>query len=123
VSVFEELLTRTPVNSTAAKVTQQSGVDSDELEEIEGLRIKAKHIQSRILGLPKGSRQRDQLCTEFGRISKRIGELRPVSKRAAKLQHESLPNYIIEVVKEEVTRPEFERYVRIAKQRMEDSRE
>lgn len=117
-SGLDAIFERAPVNGTAARVTSQSGEASDEITELDGLRAQARNIQERIQ-VERNAKQRKRLAQEFGVISKRLGELREVSKKLRRESNRNLSNYFVDVVKSEITRPEFDRYIRRARELME----
>jgi len=96
---------RQPVNKTAALVTSQSGCASDgtlsDEQMRENLVSQIKSIDSKIVLLKKGSKERKLLGKEKARIALVINKIRPSRKC------KNLNDYIIEVLREELTPFQF----------------
>ena len=90
---MSDIYARTPVNGTAAAVTSQKGC-VDELtpkQERENLISHVKQVESLLLTLPKGSKERNhlgikklELCNEIGKLNEKMGRFsRGIDGRAA----------------------------------------
>jgi len=106
----------TPINGTASSVTSQGGCTKiDELtptQERENLVALVKRLQVRIQDLPKNSDARKELGRQIRDANQRISELKD------KRYDRDISQYILDIVKETMPRPQWRRIVDEAVARM-----
>ena len=110
---------RTPVNREAASVTSQSGCASDDTltdeQKRENLVAKVKVLADEVLRYPKKSKERKALNIEKTKICLEINALRP------KRKIHGLSDYIVEVVKSEVSDFQFRRIIKKASENYKEA--
>ena len=89
-------------------------------ERLECLRSRARQLNFVLAEEPEGP-NRKMMALEYGQLCKRIHDAKGYAKASMKASNRQLANFIVDVAKERMTKPEFESLVRVAKQRMEES--
>ena len=105
-----------PVNKTAGIVTGQSGCASDDTltdeQKRENLVAIIKMMDGQLKSLKKGTKERKALSLEYRKICLAINELRPKKKTPG------VENYVIDVLRDELSQFEFKRIFTLANKRM-----
>ena len=99
-----DIYTKTPINKLAAIVTGQKGVSVGITEEQrrDSLVAKWKSITNQIMDLPKNDPQRKRLGKQQHEISLKINAIRAKMKGDKSLQH-----YIITIIRERMTKSQW----------------
>jgi len=108
-----------PVNKTAAMVTSQSGCATDDTLTNEQLRenlvSQCKSIDAELSKHKKGTQERRRLGLLKADICRKISDIRPAKKSPG------LENFIIDILRESMTKVEFDILLRKANKRMVES--
>ena len=103
---MDDIYSRVPVNKTAAIVTGQSGCASDGTLSGEQLRenlvAQWKHVREQIEVLSRGSLRRKELGRRLHDLQVKINAIR-LKRKALEVK-----DYLIECIKETLTKPQFD---------------
>lgn len=113
---MSDIYSRTPINKTAALVTSQKDCSNSELTEEQkrvNLVSRYKSLNNKIVLLEKGP-ERKALGKEIAEVCSQINQIRPKKKSPG------VERYVIEILREELTKYQFNRLFDKANKRMKE---
>jgi len=102
------------------------GWESDEdlsvEDQIACLRLRAGQLNSELAAIDRSDPKRSDIVREFHVINESLRELKGYSKSQKKKLSRGVESFFMDVAKESLTKPEFDRWLRIARQRKDQDK-
>lgn len=116
---MQDIYTKAPINKTAALVVSQANCTTELTDEQKRANLVArwKSITDKIISLPKKHPERKRLGKQQQEISLQINKI-----RAKRKGHHTLQHYIGEIVKERMTKSQWDKLMKEAIRRQSQAK-